>query len=473
MSLPVVSIAQMREWERATWATGQTEAEVIRRVGAKIARRALQLTRPGEAILILAGKGHNGDDARAAQTALPERRVERLDITAPEKELAGLKQALSQRPALVIDGLFGIGLDRPLTDDWKKIIGAVNESGISVLAVDVPSGLNADTGEPASPGMAIEAAVTLTVGAPKTGLLACHAWPFVGRLEVADDVGLISCPHTGGLNWSMPEDFVNFPPRRFAAGHKGTFGHVGIFAGSFGFQGAAVIAVHAAQRAQPGLVTLYTQESVYHVTAAQLQSAMVDLWKSDLKLPDTVSALLVGPGLAAPGLAEIMTPMTTRRIWRDSLFPVVVDASTLDWLPTGVTARNAIRVLTPHPGEAARLLNATSQQVQMNRPQAVREISRRYGHCWVVLKGHQTLVGRSEGEIFVNPSGNPHLAQGGSGDALAGYLAGLLAQRPLLGDVGRLIRFAVWQHGAAADKLQAMRTNWVVEDLVGELGNAR
>jgi NAD(P)H-hydrate epimerase len=104
----------------------------------------------------------------------------------------------------------------------------------------------------------------------------------------------------------------------------------------------------------------------------------------------------------------------------------------------------------------------------------LREISRRFGNCWVVLKGHQTLVGRNDGAgIFVNPSGNPHLAQGGSGDVLAGYLAGLLAQRPLQADISKLIRFAVWQHGAAADQLQAARTNWVVEDLVAELGNAR
>ena len=164
---------------------------------------------------------------------------------------------------------------------------------------------------------------------------------------------------------------------------------------------------------------------------------------------------------------------TTRRIWRDSLLPVVVDASALDWLPMGPSAKNAIRVVTPHPGEAARLLNTTKQQVQANRPQAVREISRRYGNCWVVLKGHQTLVGRSEGEIFVNPSGNPHLAQGGSGDVLAGYIAGLLAQRPLQADIGKLIRYAVWQHGAAADALQASRANWVIEDLIDELGNAR
>jgi NAD(P)H-hydrate epimerase len=257
------------------------------------------------------------------------------------------------------------------------------------------------------------------------------------------------------------------------AGHKGTFGHLGIIAGSFGFHGASVLAVRAAQRAQPGLVSLFTQESVYHVVAAQLQAAMVNLWTPDLKLPDTVSAILVGPGLAAPGLAEVMSPTTTRRIWRDSLLPVVVDASALDWLPRGPSVKNAIRIVTPHPGEAARLLNATQQQVQANRPQALLEISRRYGNCWVVLKGHQTLVGRNDGEIFVNPSGNPHLAQGGSGDVLAGYLAGLLAQRPLQADVGKLIRFAVWQHGAAADQLQAARANWVIEDLIGELGNAR
>jgi NAD(P)H-hydrate epimerase len=185
-----------------------------------------------------------------------------------------------------------------------------------------------------------------------------------------------------------------------------------------------------------------------------------------------VSAVLIGPGLAAPGLADAMS-LATRRIWRDSLLPVIVDASMLDWLLMGPSAKNAIRVLTPHPGEAARLLKLPLQQVQANRPLAVREISRRYGNCWVVLKGHQTLVGRSEGEIFVNPSGNPHLAQGGSGDALAGYLAGLLAQRPLQADAGKLIRYAVWKHGAAADQLQAARTNWVIEDLIGELGNAR
>jgi len=110
--------------------------------------------------------------------------------------------------------------------------------------------------------------------------------------------------------------------------------------------------------------------------------------------------------------------------------------------------------------------------VQANRPQAVREISRRFGDCWVVLKGHQTLIGRSTGEIIVNSSGNPHLAQGGSGDVLAGFIAGLLAQPALQAETSQTLRYAVWQHGAAADRLQDRVRHWVVEDLLLELGGA-
>jgi NAD(P)H-hydrate epimerase len=469
--IPVINIGQMREWESATWAAGQTEAEVIRRVGKKAARRARKLTRSYDLILVLAGKGHNGDDAVAAQEFLDGRRVEKLAVTSPEADLANLELALNQKPALIIDGLLGTGLNRPLDDGWKKFIAAVNASKIPVLSVDVPSGLNADTGE--NYGAAIEAAVTLTVGAPKTGMLSQAAWSFVGRLEVAWDVGLIPCPLAGELNWTLPDDFENFPPRRAVAGNKGTFGHLAIVAGSFGFHGAAVLAARAAQRAQPGLVTLFTQENVYHAAAAQLQSAMVKVWTPEIKLLEAASAVLIGPGLAAMDVTEQMKGII-RRFWRDWQLPVVVDASALDWLAAQqTTSRNAVRVVTPHPGEAARMLHMTVPQVQADRPLALRELSRRFGNCWVVLKGHQTLIGRAEGNIFVNPSGNPHLAQGGSGDALGGFIAGLLAQPALQADVEKTIRYAVWQHGAAADELQAKRANWVVEDLVNELGNAR
>ena len=266
----------------------------------------------------------------------------------------------------------------------------------------------------------------------------------------------------------MPDDFRHFPPRRAVAGHKGTFGHLAIAAGSFGFHGAAVLAARGAQRAQPGLITVYSQPNVYPIIASRLQSPMVNVWRSDATLFDNASAILIGPGLAAPDVPEDMRAIL-RRWWRDSLCPIVVDANALDWLTAQPAPRNAVRCITPHPGEAARMLNSTAEKVQANRPQAVRELSRRYGNCHVVLKGHQTLVGRSEGEIFVNSSGNPHLAQGGSGDVLAGFIAGLLAQPAVQADAGRAIRYAVWRHGKAADGLQATGKSWVIEDLIEEL----
>jgi hydroxyethylthiazole kinase-like uncharacterized protein yjeF len=470
MSVPVITVAQMREWESATWATGQTEAEVIRRVGKRVAKRARKLTGSGDAILILAGKGNNGNDARAAHEFLEDRKTEILNVTSPEGDLPKLQELLRQKFALIVDGLFGIGLNRPLDEHWIKFISTVNEAKIPVLAVDTPSGLNVETGR--TEGAAIEAVITLTVGAPKTGMLAQSAWPFVGRLEVLDEVGLVPCPLASESRWTLPDDFENFPPRRAQAGYKSSFGHSAIVAGSLGYHGASVLAARAAQRAQPGLITLFTDEPVYHVVAPQLQAVMVGVFKPEMKFPDSTSATLVGPGLHASGVAEDMRK-TVQRLWRNSALPVIVDASALDWLVPHSLPKSIVRVITPHPGEAGRMLNLTSAQVQADRRRALRELSKRFGNCWVVLKGHQTLIGNAEGEIHVNPSGNPFLGQGGSGDVLSGYITGLLAQPALQPDPGKTLRFAVWQHGAAADDLQDKGKIWVVEDLIAELGNAR
>ena len=456
----------MREWEKVTWATGESEQELIRRVGRAVADYALRLTRPRDFILVLAGKGHNGADARNTLEHLDERRVDVLDLKDPEADFAELETLLALRPALVIDGLFGVGLNRPLDAAWIKFIQRLNAARLQVLAVDVPSGLNADTGEPM--GAAVKAAVTLSAGAPKQGLLAQTAWPYVGRLEVATDIGLAPCPLHSELNWTLAGDFAGFPPARTVASHKGSFGHLGIIAGSLGYHGAAVLAARGAQRARPGLITLFPHEAVYEPVAAQLQAVMVQPWTTGINIGE-YSALLIGPGLAARDLPDELRQYT-RRLWQDSPVPMVVDASALDWLPPRSAPNNAIRVITPHPGEAVRLLKTAVAQVQANRSQTLREVSQRFGNCWVALKGHQTLVGRSTGDVFVNSSGNPYLAQGGAGDVLGGYLAGLLAQPALQGDVLKAIRFAVWQHGATADLLQSSRPNWVVEDLVETLG---
>src|SRR5438128_259341 len=232
MPLPIISVAQMREWEKATWASGQTEAAVIEQAGKAIARKAERLTRSGEFIIVLAGKGHNGDDARVAVEAIADRAVHLVRVIDPVAASAQITPLLARKPALVIDGLFGIGLNRSLGLEWMKLIRQINASGRPVLAVDVPSGLNADTGEPLDES--VRAAHTLTLGAAKQGLLTPAAWPFVGRLEVASDIGLIPYPFTTEVSMIVPEDFLDFPPPRPVGGHKGIFGHVAIIAGSFG-----------------------------------------------------------------------------------------------------------------------------------------------------------------------------------------------------------------------------------------------
>ena len=467
MPIPVISVGQMREWEKATWATGQTEAAVIARVGQALAVQALRLTKPQDGILILAGNGHNGDDARAAAKWLPERRVTVLDIIEPGRQTPDILVAAMRRTRLVIDGLFGIGLNRPLNAEWCALVQQVNDLQIPILAMDVPSGLNAETGQPE--GAAIEASVTLTVGAPKAGMLLPSAWRYVGKLVVTPDVGLVPCPFESEMQWTLPEDFMSFPPRRPVDGHKGDFGRLTIIAGSPGFHGAGVLAAHGAQRARPGLITLHTPEPSYLPIASQLQAVMVSPWRRELELPGESNAILIGPGLAWPELPEEFAA-STRRLWQTAPVPLVVDASALAWLPPGPLPPEAIRVITPHPGEAARLLGTSAKAVQADRPKALREISRRFGNCWVVLKGHETLVGRAVGHIRVNSSGDAYLAQGGSGDLLSGYLAGLLAQRELQKDPLAAICYGVWQHGATADYLTAHQRNWVIEDLASSLG---
>lgn len=468
MPVPVISVSQMREWEKATWATGQSEETVMRLAGQAIARRAEQLTRAGDLILVLAGKGHNGGDARFAAEYLSGRQTHVMGVADPEKVVNDVVPVLQRRPALLIDGLFGVGLNRSLSSIWIKLIQIINKSALTILAVDVPSGLNADTGEPLDD--AIRATHTLTLGAIKQGLLKPTAWQFVGRLEVAAEIGLLPYPFSTEISWTVPEDFEGFPPARPVSAHKGSFGHVVIIAGSVGYHGAAVLAARGAQRAQPGLITLFTSPHVYIPVAEQLQSVMVQPWSDGLPLPDSCSAIVVGPGLASSEVPEDVKA-TTLRLWQESRLPVIVDASALDWLPTGPCPENSLRVITPHPGEAARRLETTAAEVQSDRPRALRELSRRLGNCRVVLKGHQTMIGRSKEDLFVNCSGNPHLAQGGSGDLLAGYLAGLLAQPALQKDAGKTTRYAVWQHGAAADALNAQRPNWTVEELAEVLGS--
>ena len=230
MALPVITVEEMRAWEEASWRAGRNEREVIENVGRIVAERVLKETREGDRILVLAGKGNNGNDARAAVGHLVNRKVKLVDVKDAKAQLEEVRHLCEKRPELVIDGLFGIGLNRPLSAEWVELIETINAAELEVLAIDVPSGLNAVTGQPE--GAAIRATTTLTIGAVKRGLLQQNAWDFVGRLAVAPEIGLVPCPIEAAksdLLWSVESDFVKFQRmRRAVSSHKGTFGHLAI-----------------------------------------------------------------------------------------------------------------------------------------------------------------------------------------------------------------------------------------------------
>jgi len=463
MASPILTVAEMRSWEEATWRAGRQESVVIAQVGAMVARRAMELTSRGEFILALGGKGHNGDDVRQAVPHLVEREVELLNVSDPARPLPELVRALEKRPALIIDGLFGVGLNRPLDESWRSFITRVNLARARVLAVDAPSGLNCETGKPE--GAAINATVTLTLGAIKRGLITATAAPCVGRLELASDIGLINCPLESDLLWTQADDFAGFPPERPMAAHKGDFGHLIIVAGSLGYHGAAVLAARGALAARPGLITVVTADEAYLPVAAQLQSAMVRPWAADFELPANATAVLFGPGLADPTVPTGLRKQVVQ-LWRSFSGAVVADASALEWIAGASAKASQPRVVTPHPGEAARMLRVSAAELRADRPGNLRKLSQNLGGTCVVLKGQHTLVGANDGPIYVNSTGNPRLAQGGSGDVLAGYLGGLLAQPALQRDVLRTIRYAVWRHGLAADRAT---WNGMIEELPGAL----
>jgi len=467
MAIPIVNVSQVREWENATWSAGISQEDVIRKAGGQVAYYAQKMTEEGNKILIIAGKGHNGDDAIQCGEQLRDREVKIIRVIDAAKAISEIKSILNQNYALVIDGLFGIGLNRQLDDKYCELINLINQIKAPKLAVDVPSGLNVETGE--TMGAVVQADATVTLGVVKKDMLRTGAAKYVGRLYVAPEIGLIPYKFKTDSFWTTADDFVGFPPARTVTNHKGSFGHLLIIAGSFGYHGAAVLAAKSAQKAQPGLITLLTTPDVYTPIASQLSQVMVNVWDPFFSIPEKTTAIMIGPGLASRGVSSGLTDFC-RKIWDSFPFPVCIDASALDWLQEQKVNSSAPRIITPHPGEAARMLKISTEEVLSDRIGSLRKLSKRYGNCYVVLKGHQTIVGNSESEIFFNSSGNPHLAQGGAGDVLSGYLGGFIAQPLLQADILKTIRYAVWNHGFTADFLQKDFKRWTIEELISTLG---
>jgi hydroxyethylthiazole kinase-like uncharacterized protein yjeF len=378
---------------------------------------------------------------------------------------------------VIVDALLGTGLRgaaagliaRAISDINCLSQNATGPRPALILSVDTPSGLPSDGDAPAGPVLYAHRTVTFT--APKVGQLISPAAKACGALEVVrigSPANLIEELGEGTLRWVGPDEFVSLPLVRGADGHKGKFGHVLLIAGSAGKSGAATLSGLGALRAGAGLVTIATPAAVQIPLAAAHAEYMTEamettgdgaISKSNLdggslaRIAAGKTVLALGPGLSThPETQEFIVRVTT-----ESELPVILDADGLNAFAGRAELlhrrKTAFLAITPHPGEMARLLGTSTAAVQENRVAAALDSARKW-NAHVILKGFHTLIAAPGGKLFVNTSGNPGLAKGGSGDVLTGILAALTAQFGTT-DWVRVLALGVYLHGVAADLLAA------------------
>jgi NAD(P)H-hydrate epimerase len=482
---PLVTAAEMRGLDRHTIDTLGVSSELLMEVaGAAVAREAERLRAPDGAVWVACGAGNNGGDGLVAARHLQLRGVPvriwpivdpaswRGDAAANWRraEAAGVPLAPARgRPpprSVIVDAIFGTGLAREVEGAAAAAIRRIREARpeCRVLAVDLPSGLDADTGQPL--GEAVAADCTVTLGLPKLGLALEPGRSLAGEIVVAR-IGIAdAAPGVAprAALWTRAAAARRLPERP-RAGHKGSFGHVLVIGGSEGKAGAAALAALGAARSGAGLVTIACPESTNDVLQAQLTEVMTapvpelathafgsQAEKPVLELAAARDVAALGPGIGR----AVETRAFVRHVTRALANPLVLDADGLVAFADALgelRARTAPTVLTPHPGEAALLLGGTPAEVNRDRPAAARRLAAETGAV-VVLKGAATIVAEPEGAILVNPTGGPVLASGGTGDVLTGVIAGLLAQGLAARDAAAL---GVFLHGAAADLLAERR----------------
>ncbi len=418
-------------------------------------------------ILVVAGPGNNGGDAFEVAAHL-KRWFYRVSVVfagergkLPKDAQAALAKweaaggtllgdiPNNMRFDLAVDGLFGIGLTRPLTERYAALVDKLNALRVPVLALDIPSGINADTG--AVTGTAVRATHTITFIARKPGLLTLDGPDHCGEIHLDTlgvDAARLLAPEGQLLGAEVLERVL---PPRAKNFHKGQAGSVGILGGAAGMVGAALIAGRAALKCGAGRVYLGLL-SARAPTVDYSQPELMLRKPKELLAKGLVNALIAGPGMGTGKAAGAMLRAALK-----SPAPLVLDADALNLvagrreLIASIGARSAATILTPHPAEAARLLGEDTRRVQADRITSARRLAQRY-HGFVVLKGNGSVIAAPGGKWWINPTGNPGMACAGMGDALTGMLAALLAQgaEPL-----SALLAGVYLHGAAADDLVA------------------
>jgi len=429
-----------------------------------------------ERVAIVCGTGQNGGDGFAVARHLENRGVvpvivivgdrgsvrgdaqtnllvcERLGIPIYDIAVGGdLETALAHAADtdVLVDAIFGTGLNRAPAGIYADVIRGIAELRIPVLAIDLPSGANASSAEPFEP--CVQAEVTVTFAAPKL----CHIFEpaalYCGEVIVAD----ISIPDAAveeeavTLALITPKSIQPHIAPRLAATHKGTYGHVGVIAGSPGRSGAAVMCARGAIRMGAGLVTVMTDEMTAKLVHVGSIESMTDSGADVTEFLRNKSAALIGPGLPDDDASYA----NVRAIVSAIDLPLIIDASALNAFASRageINPRGLPRVITPHPGELARIMGTDTKSIGADRIAAAREAARAC-NCVVVLKGYQTLVAEPDGHVYVNPTGNPGMASGGMGDVLSGVVAALLARGT---DPVDAACTAVYLHGLAGDLLK-------------------
>jgi hydroxyethylthiazole kinase-like uncharacterized protein yjeF len=464
---PVYLTQDIRALERAAAARPGAEPlmQLAGLAAAEFARELLGAY--GRKVLVLAGPGNNGGDAFEAAAHL-KRWFYRVELVfagdehqLSEDALAALKRwracggntyaapPAALQPDLLIDGLFGIGLARPLEGGYAELVGAANRLRCPRLALDIASGINADTG--AVMGAALRATHTITFIALKPGLLTLDGPDHCGEIRIAD-LGLDVRALRANQGATTASDTLRLAlpprPRNF---HKGQAGSVGVLGGAGGMVGAAFLAGRAALRLGAGRVYL----GLLADPPPQLDYAQPELMlraPRELLEAGTISAFAAGPGMGTVKSAEQLL-----REVLDAEVPLLLDADALNLVAASKTLqarlpkRSAASVLTPHPAEAARLLGRSTAAVQSNRLQAALDMAQRY-QAIVVLKGNGSVIAAPDGNWRINTTGNPGMAAAGMGDVLTGMIAALLAQGAAADAAAAA---GVWLHGAAADALAA------------------
>lgn len=349
---------------------------------------------------------------------------------------------------VVVDALLGTGLDREVSGEWRAAIDAINHNGAPVLALDIPSGLHSDTGKIL--GAAVRAQATISFIGLKQGMFTAAGPDCCGVIEF-DDLRLpaeVYAQITSPAVRLAPQQIQHLLPPRMRSTHKGDHGHVLVIGGDHGMSGAVRLAAEAAARTGSGLTTVATRAA----HAAFISSVRPELMCHGVEYAQDLHALLHRASVIAigPGLGQSVWARELFAAVLESNLPLVVDADALNLLALEPATRDNW-VLTPHPGEAARLLGCTTADIQMDRFQAVRELQQRYGGA-CILKGAGTLICSPQEPIAVCDAGNPGMASGGMGDVLTGVIAGLLAQKLSLADAAHA---GVYIHAGAGDDAAA------------------